>query len=440
LNVSPAGRTVLQRETKACVVRHSRANDPDRNTAEHVASWVSVLAASWLAYATFYFPRLAFAAAKLGILADPSLAVSRAFLGFADALFLAVYATGQFVSGALTERLGPRRLVSFGLLLAAGAALVLTLAQHSWLLVATLVVQGMAQSTGWSAVCADVATHTPVERRGTAFGVLSTSYAFGALAAPIALGWIAYAVAGSWRAAPLASALVAALVTVIYLRWLGIRHAATRRTASEFRAGWSDILRQPAVWLLSLADFLLKPVIYATVFWAPVLVHDAVPALAPALATALAGVLGLAGLAGPLLAGAVSDRLFGSRRALPALLALLGCSVTLVLFPVAAGTGQWGLVALVLLALGVTLYAAESLIVGVASAEAGRTHAALAVGIVNGVGSFGGIIGGFVPGLASGTGLFLLLAATTLVATIPLVPIMRQEQRTTVISPAPPEE
>ncbi|MCX2727832.1 MFS transporter [Thermomicrobium sp. 4228-Ro] len=413
------------------MVDGSRSNDPHHGSTE-TTSTTQVLAASWLAYATFYFPRLAFSASKLGLLADPSLALSRAFLGFADALFLAVYAAGQFVSGAVTERLGPRRLVSFGLLLAAAAALALAVVRHPWLLVATLVVQGIAQSTGWAAVCADVASHTPVERRGTAFGVLSTSYAFGALAAPVVLGWIAYAVAGSWRAAPLASAVVAALVTTIYLRWLGLRHRRTRSVTTGASAGWSDVLRQPAVWLLSVADFLLKPVIYATVFWAPVLVHDAIPTLDPALATTLAGVLGLAGLAGPLLAGTVSDRLFASRRAFPALLALLGCSLTLVLYPVAARTGRWWLLALVLLALGVTLYAAESLIVGVASAEAGRAHSALAVGIVNGVGSFGGIIGGFVPGLASGSGLFLLLAAATLVATVPLVPVARQERSAAV--------
>jgi len=397
-----------------------------------------VLAASWLAYASFYFPRLAFAASKLGLLADPSLGLSRAFLGFADALFLAVYAAGQFLSGALADSFGPRRLVTSGLLLAAGAALSLAIVQSPWLLIAALLVQGAAQSTGWSAVCADVAHHTPVERRGTAFGVLSTSYAFGALAAPVVLGWIAYALVGSWRAAPLASAVLAVLVAALYTLWLGTRQPVRRSPVSLRSSGmWRQALGLRAVWLLSLADFLLKPVIYATVFWAPVLIRDAIPSLSPAVATTLAGLLGLAGFAGPLLAGTVSDRIFGSRRALPALLALLGCSLTLALAPVAAATGQPAFLALDLLALGVTLYAAESLIVGVAAAETGRTHAALVVGIVNGVGSFGGIVGGLVPGLVGGTPLFLLLATVTLVATLPLLPLARQERPLVVTAPPP---
>ncbi|MCX7623284.1 MAG: MFS transporter [Thermomicrobium sp.] len=398
--------------------------EPERETRP-----LHVLAASWLAYATFYFPRLAFAASKLGLLADPALVVSRGFLGFADALFLAVYATGQFVSGALAERLGPRRLVILGLVVAAAGALLLAAAAGPTWLIAALVVQGAAQSTGWSAVCSDVARATPPERRGTAFGVLSTSYAFGALAAPVLLGWFAYALAGSWRAAPLASAAIALAVAAVYAFWLaGWRrpspHALVERTAGDLRT----VLRLPSVWLLSLADFLLKPVIYATVFWAPVLVRDALPGLSPAMATTLAGSLGLAGFVGPLLAGLVSDRWFGSRRAFPTILALLGCALTLALYPVAAATGAWWGLAIDLLLLGVTLYAAESLIVGVAAAESGRQQAALAVGIVNGIGSAGGILGGLVPGLVRGESLFFLLALATLAAVFPLLPVVRGER------------
>ncbi|MCS7050091.1 MAG: MFS transporter, partial [Thermomicrobium sp.] len=148
-----------------------------------------VLAGSWLAYAAFYFPRLAFATSKLGLLADPSLGLSRAFLGLGDSLFLITYASGQFLAGAMTDRLGPRRLVTTGLALAGGAALLLSFTSTPWFLLVSLTLQGAAQATGWAAVCSDVAAHTPPERRGIAFGILSTSYAFGALAAPVLLGW-----------------------------------------------------------------------------------------------------------------------------------------------------------------------------------------------------------------------------------------------------------
>ncbi len=400
-----------------------------------------VLAASWLAYATFYFPRLAFAASKLGLLNDPSLALSRTFLGIADAAFLAVYALGQFIAGAVSERLGPRRLVTGGLLVAAIAALGFAVSTSAWLLLVTVVVQGVAQSTGWAAVCSDVARHTPVTRRGTAFGVLSTSYAFGALAAPVLLGWIAYGMVGSWRAAPLTSGLIALSVAAIYAVWLKVSHMDQRPSSgSGSVAEWRSLLAEPTVWLLSIADLLLKPVIYATVFWAPVLVQDLLPSLRSSAATTLAGLLGLAGFVGPLLAGFLSDRLFAARRALPALFALLGCSLTLALFPLAAATGQWWLLALDLLAIGVTLYAAESLIVGVAAAESGRERAAVTVGIVNGLGSVGGIAGGLIPGLISGSVLFFLLALTALAAIVPLLPLIRQEGRIRRRAPAPGDD
>lgn len=63
-----------------------------------------VLFASWLAYAAFYFPRLAFSVSKLGLLTEPSIAPSRPFLRLAEALFLVVYATGQFIWGGLSGR------------------------------------------------------------------------------------------------------------------------------------------------------------------------------------------------------------------------------------------------------------------------------------------------------------------------------------------------
>lgn len=384
-----------------------------------------VLAASWLAYAAFYFPRLAFAASKLGLLADPSLALSRAFLGLADGLFLAVYAAGQFVAGALTDRIGPRRLVVLGLGIACGASLLFATASAPWFLLVALLLQGTAQATGWAAVCSDVAQHTPPHRRGVAFGILSTSYAFGALAAPVLLGWFAYSVIGQWRAAPLTGATIAFLVAVAYALWLRAWFAPDQagRQVRPRNTQPFALLRSRPLWLLSSADFLLKPVISATVFWAPVLVRDALPSLDAGAATAIAGLLGLAGLAGPLLAGTISDRLFGGHRVRPAVFALLGCTVALLLFPVAARTQRWWLIALVLLVLGITLYAAESLIVGVAAAEAGGAQAAIAVGIVNGVGSVGGILGGLVPGLVTGTALFLALAFTALIASLLLIPL-----------------
>jgi MFS family permease len=244
-----------------------------------------VLIANWLAYATLYFPRLAFAASKLGLLADPSLSLTRSFLGVADASFLTVYAAGQFVSGTLAERIGPRRLVVLGLFSAGLAAGALALAPKPWFLLAVTVLQGAAQSTGWVAVCSDVARSTPVERRGTVFGLLSTSYAFGALAAPVFLGWIAYSLIGHWRAAPAASTLLAVTVAALYGWWLAARQQHPGQPGQQRDSASADprrrVVRNPTVWMLSLADFLLKPVIYATVFWTPVLVRDALPQLTP---------------------------------------------------------------------------------------------------------------------------------------------------------------
>lgn len=392
-----------------------------------------VLFASWLAYAAFYFPRLAFSVSKLGLLTEPSIALSRPFLGLADALFLVVYATGQFIWGGLSGRWGPRRLISLGLGTASVAALALAFVHNPWLLLILLLLQGLAQSTGWVAVCGDVAAHTPSEQRGFAFGILSTSYAFGALAAPVLLGWIAYSLIGSWRAAPMSAAVLALIVLRLYGRFLRSWQQPVLRASPPVNAQRSlpsviTTARSTAVWLLSGADFFLKPAIYATVFWTPVLVRDALPTLSPATATMLAGLLGLAGLVSPVLVGFLSDRLFHHQRVLPALLSLAGCILAFLLFPPCTQTGYWWLTALDLFLIGVTLYAAESLVVGIAAAEAGGPNSALAVGIVNGVGSFGGIFGGLIPGIITGPSVFYSLAIGCLLASAALLPLVRHEQ------------
>ena len=52
---------------------------------------------TWLAYVGFYFTRKAFPVAKVGILEDPSVELSKEAMGAIDGVYGIAYALGQFL-------------------------------------------------------------------------------------------------------------------------------------------------------------------------------------------------------------------------------------------------------------------------------------------------------------------------------------------------------
>src|SRR5689334_21481164 len=84
--------------------------------------WV-VFAATWIAYAAFYLTRKNYAIAQPQFIAE--LGWTKAEVGRIVTSYLTAYAIGQFVLGALGDRIGARVLLAFGF--AATAALSATL-------------------------------------------------------------------------------------------------------------------------------------------------------------------------------------------------------------------------------------------------------------------------------------------------------------------------
>ncbi len=80
-----------------------------------------------------------------------------------------------------------------------------------------MIVQGLAQSTGWSPTLSNMAQFFSIGERGRVLGLWSTNYAFGGLVAAPILGWAAYDVFGSWRAAFFTGAAIVVGVFVLVL-------------------------------------------------------------------------------------------------------------------------------------------------------------------------------------------------------------------------------
>ena len=401
---------------------------------------VQIFAITWLAYAAFYFTRKAFSVAKLGIAEDPTFMLDKMAMANLDAIYLAAYAVGQFTWGILADRFGPRVVVLGGLLISAAAALVMGSFATLPIFATCMLIQGLAQSTGWSGLCKNIGSFFPAEQRGRVLGLWSSCYAFGGLVASPFAGWWAYTLIGTWHAAFISSAAVVGLVAVLFFIFqrnkpedvgLPAVEPEPELTAEEAHAQskisvlepLKEILRNRTVLMLGLAYFLLKPARYAILLWGPVIVFEQMPTVGKVGAAIIPTAFELAGLLGPILLGLASDKLFGARRMPACVISLLALTVSLALFMGALHTGSVMLVVALLFVMGLTLYGPDSMISGAAAIDFGTAKAgATAAGFVNGCGSVGAILGGLLPGYFDSVTVFIVFAGCALFSALVLIP------------------
>lgn len=403
---------------------------------------LQIFAITWVAYAGFYFTRQTFSVAKVGILADPMVntTLTKAALGNLDALYLIAYAVGQFTWGTVADRYGSRVVVLGGLAMSAVAAALIGIVPAVALFAPLLIVQGLAQSTGWAALCKNVAQFFTVPERGRVLGLWSTNYAFGGLVAAPVIGWLAYGVFGNWRAAFLAGAAVVIAVLVLFAILqrnspadVGLPTHEDEDTDADAapaparrRPLWEPLraaMRDRVVVLLGLSYFLLKPARYAILLWGPVIVVERIPAAGMLEAVVIPVAFGAAGLLAPVLIGLISDKLFAARRVPPAVLSLLVLVVALALFEPLTAAGTVPILVIMLAVIGLAVYAADSMISCVCAVDFGTSErAGASAGFVNGCGSVGAILGGLLPGYLGTAALFYGFAGAALAAALILLP------------------
>lgn len=418
-------------------MNHHLGSSPLQSGLHSLHRWRwQVFAITWVAYAAFYFTRKAFSVAKLGIVDDPSFELERAAMAQLDALYLAAYAVGQFTWGILADRFGPRVVVLGGLVISAVVAVVMGTFATLPIFATCMVVQGLAQSTGWAGLCKNIGSFFATKERGRILGLWSSCYAFGGLVASPFAGWWAYHVFGDWRMAFFSSAVVVAVVAILFfflqrntpqdvgLPPVEAEYAPqtddTGRRAS-FGACLMTIMKNRTVLVLGFAYFLLKPARYAILFWGPVMVYERMPEVGMVGAAVIPTSFEVAGLFGPILIGLISDKVFGARRFPACAISLLTLSALLVLFVPAMQSGSVYLVVAVLFMIGLSLYGPDSMISGAAAVDFGKGTAATASGFVNGCGSVGAVLGGLLPGFFDTETVFMLFTGTALVATVMMI-------------------
>ncbi len=155
------------------------------------------------------------------------------------------------------------------------------------------------------------------------------------------------------------------------------------------------VLKNPIVWLISSMYFFTKMGRYALLFWLPLyMVEHLGYNLAEAGYTSI--LYEAAGFVGIIAAGYVSDKLFQARRMPVGALGMWGLAIACFFHPQLAAWSHLGN-AIGISLIGFFTYGPDALMSGAAAIDAGSPKAAgLAAGVINGVGSFGQMLSGFI--------------------------------------------
>lgn len=392
---------------------------------------------TWLTYATYYTGRKGFSVSKKTISAE--LGVSERALGAIDTAYLGAYAVGQFANGLVGDRIGARRLLSFGLCASALACAAFGASSAALAFAICFFFNGLFQASGWPGTTRAMAEWTTPENRGTVMAFWSTCYQVGGIAANALCGFLLVRL--GWRSTFFGPALLLLLMGLGVLLFLrrGPAAESTSQAAPPLAAGsWLSrsftteaqrtVLRSPLLWCYGSSYFFIKFIRYALLFWLPYYLSTRL-GYAGDLAANVASAFEVGGIVGVIGLGVLSDRLSFSRAAV--------CAVSLVGLAVALGVyiqlGDRGVLlnALGLALIGALLFGPDSLLSGAAAQDAGGPRAsATATGMVNGLGSIGGMVEGLVVPLVSArwgwSALFPLLLVLALGAALALIPALRK--------------
>jgi OPA family sugar phosphate sensor protein UhpC-like MFS transporter len=390
-----------------------------------------IFAITWVIYAGFYLTRSSFAVAKVALVDDPSVALNRDQLGLVDSAFLTTYMLGQFLFGALGDRFGPRRILLCGLTLSIVTAVASGFATILVAFMGLAVLQGAAQSTGWSNANKTMSSWFSLSERGRVTGWWCSNYAIGAAVSLPFAGWMmdyfGHVSPGGQATAKLVEFWPAAfwvpaagLSIVLLLAWFLLRNQpedvglpsieqyrnepvplieGEEKLEPAAEGSWKligEVLSSPSIWMLALAYFSIKLTRYAFIFWGPKYVAESFGSSAYQ-STMTAAVFPIGGVFGVIGIGYVSDKLFQARRA-PATIISLLITAVIMLLGMSSMQNIW-MMGLFFFFIGVFILGPDSMCSATAAMDFGtKRGASTATGFVNGVGSLGGILGGYLPG------------------------------------------
>ena len=381
-----------------------------------------------IGYAMFYFVRKNISIAMPYM--NEELGISKTDLGLFLTLHGLVYGLSKFVNGIWGDRSNARYFLVTGLVMCAFANLIFGLSSSILVLGILWVINGWFQGMGVPP-CTRLMTHWIVpEKLATKMSIWNTSHSIGAGSAIIFCGyivsinWEKYFPTTSifsqhWRWCFLMPAfLVLIIVAFVFLL---VRDTPSSVGLPELKGGESsakskkeesaefkefvkkNVFLNPTIWIIAVGNFFLYITRFAILDWGPTMLKEHLKLDISQVGWSVAA-FEVAGIAGMLVAGWLTDKCFGGRA--PRTCAIFMTMATLCLISLSLLNEHSPLILanLILMAAGFFIYGPQAL-VGIAAANIATKRAAATAG------GFCGLFG-YASTIVSGWGIGFLVEKT----------------------------
>lgn len=311
------------------------------------------------AYALYYVCRMAMAVVKQPLI-DGNI-LSAAQLGIIGSAFYFVYAAGKFANGFIADYCNIRRFMATGLLVSTVVNLlmgVLGLAHGWWGFSSALLfivfavvwgINGYCQSMGAPPGVISLSRWFPLNRRGTFYSILSATPYLGKSISVFALGLVVAWI--GWEYGFIFSAIAGVIGSVIILVFVSDTPESKGLPSVQELSGeevlktdtlptkelQKMVVRHPGVWIIALSSAFVYITQHAVSEWGVLFLQKG-KEYSLVSATEIIAFSEAFGIAGTVLAGWLSDRVFKGNRLIPVLLSGVVCLLSLGAFLFSKGS------------------------------------------------------------------------------------------------------
>ena len=311
------------------------------------------------AYALYYVCRMAMAVVKQPLI-DGNI-LSAAQLGIIGSAFYFVYAAGTFANGFIADYCNIRRFMATGLLVSTVVNLlmgVLGLAHGWWGFSSALLfivfavvwgINGYCQSMGAPPGVISLSRWFPLNRRGTFYSILSATPYLGKSISVFALGLVVAWI--GWEYGFIFSAIAGVIGSVIILLFVSDTPESKGLPSVQELSGeevlktdtlptkelQKMVVRHPGIWIIALSSAFVYITQHAVSEWGVLFLQKG-KEYSLVSATEIIAFSEAFGIAGTVLAGWLSDRVFKGNRLIPVLLSGIVCLLSLGAFLFSKGS------------------------------------------------------------------------------------------------------
>lgn len=395
----------------------TRLTDEDEIKREYKRWRIRVMYSLFIGYAVFYFCRKNISIALPALSQD--LGYSNVQLGIFGSILYITYGIGKFANGILGDRANPRYFMFIGLIMSAVMNIFFGLSSAFWFLAIFWGLNGWFQSMGFPPCARLLANWYSASERGVKWSIWHISHQIGGFIISILAGFLIQYY--GWRYSFIVPAIICIVIAFFLLNRLrdvpssmGLPNVAEFRNDIELNKDGTEVTEEPEtirqilvnrvltskqIWLISLMNLFVYIVRSGTFDWATKFLVE-VKGSQIAKAGIVVSMIELAGIAGPLLAGFVTDKFTSGRRgpmcAVSFLLTLAGLAL---FYYVPAGHPYIDGVSLAII--GFWIYGPQFLVGVFVTDFASRKAAATAIGFTGIFGYAGAALSG------AGTGWFI---------------------------------